>query len=1578
MKRILVNILAILAIFSSCSNSDLGDFQQNDPEPEIKIFELFNDYPALNEMWENIDGRTANDYIQATFDDYNPEMVSFFQKLAELMANSNNAMSGLFGDINEIISVLLNTDIQYHDNPDINQFFNNSGEDYITNLFATLDDLGSGSSPDMAQSILGISRILLKYVLDEKTPSEVQDLINDYMDKVERPGFKNDLIDVSKSLSRLLVRGDVPIWVDGSQAIVTDINLIDTSAHTNTGLGKITKGVHALLFGILNMSKSTGLDHDKIYSLLEDVQNTLIDGKSDVFKSLMLNMESYFTRGGDNYTALPAYSTDTPGVIFSDAELGTSLKNTLSSLKALFVREDRDGALLYDPGSKSYFLERLLKSLMSLGIDWNDTKIEESLYNMIRYDLYGRDRVTDPDSYPASHLESLLFITGITGNFGFEHQADTDEFGAGNGSNLSFQRISDAHGHGLSSEFSLNDALFSLTSRKAGLGINGFGVYMSAYDLIFGGDFAREDRNYRSFLPFNAGERSSNNFYFDYNYGVLRFLTGASIGDYGNANGGNIADNYGQYLNNYTPYSPDGIMQNDVADGVDPGKGVSMMAWTTGAVARSCFNGEGPYYYADPNAEVVNLGGKNYYKYLRPDGRVYAYVNKDNAAWEYVYPAEGSDKEDHLEHIISLSSGSYTIASDQSISISIDDVVTDATVSFLAGTYTIDEIITQIANVIGSQHVGRVGDGLVFIGEKTDPAVARIQVSNGGGGTIVEDILGEPSGTISKYLVTAIRYNRYKSRWHSDFYLMRVDSDNFYSPVDLSGNAQNAGALLYEEIIPEDEPKRACASQEEALYRNFQWVMTEKKMVLVLPLHLRGTTIDALLATREIETVLFQVIDANGWSGLTQCRIFRSNNQWAKAQTYGTSDIPGDYRMNFIVQPVQWIKWVPWLGGGDLFIVDEGVVYDDTMGRGTATPYVVGANIPALWRLAFPRSQLEVVDPSGLNYFNAQVGSRDFTADETDVNWQKRNPFMPFFASLFTVLHEGSDENNHALTKFSNGLTGLLMPYLFFNEGIQGDIARNTWMPRVTGGTEVADYVPNYSHVPMLIPDSQIVGFEDVSAVTPTAYFGGWAAVDYYQPVASPTILSLLIDSDRSDPAKRADGLLAHLLRYNPAAPADENYTESKPRILTKLIDTINDILNSENDDLSGISGYLSSSPVDFDTNSYQLWGPRRKLFYGLEQLLSSMRVTKGRALTLNESLHFPMDTLPPYWFYNSDLRTDGTDNIDFNADEAINEFVGNDDPGTDPITLGGTTVLASGPFKYPNSIAVFPEAGQLREGELLSHKGVAVFDTLDYVPADCSTQIQVYASSRTSGNSVLLTGGNGITDSITCAVNGEGKTEISFTLSSNYANDIISCYYNFDRDANWLTFSDPFDDINTTLNTFLIRGSPYNILETLLSIVDTLNERVDLDDSRLETLLYTLGKLMAYYDTGLGKWIYQGEDEFNPLLRLVKLRLPDLNSVMADPAGDNYHSLLVVLSDLMKENGLMEHLFTTVTIPNYGWENTLQDLSRFLGSSTMAADSDLWPLLSQLLTELSQIKESINDEYIADVTERYGFEYFY
>ncbi len=75
-RFVMVRSLLLCCFFSlwSCGNDEMGDFQQNDPFPEYRLFDIFDDYPSLEEGFKSLDQKEFNvrlaDAVNSNMDSY--------------------------------------------------------------------------------------------------------------------------------------------------------------------------------------------------------------------------------------------------------------------------------------------------------------------------------------------------------------------------------------------------------------------------------------------------------------------------------------------------------------------------------------------------------------------------------------------------------------------------------------------------------------------------------------------------------------------------------------------------------------------------------------------------------------------------------------------------------------------------------------------------------------------------------------------------------------------------------------------------------------------------------------------------------------------------------------------------------------------------------------------------------------------------------------------------------------------------------------------------------------------------------------------------------------------------------------------------------------------------------------------------------------------------------------------------------------------------------------------------------------------------------------------------------------------
>lgn len=662
-------IIFLAAIGSGCGKNDTTKptaennygFQSNvDREEEFEIFSVMKDGRALEEIYNTLDGKEISSLLEGVMeepdengDDNIDEFISFSRTAADLLQDNSDLITKLLNSEAKSIlewltgnnsekQVTLFNNYTIATSYSINAFYPSGEEAQFTDYFYDFLDTLSEEAPDGSKSgmeeITDINYKLFSYFIDTRTKGEVRDDIQDIVDDLLDKDFFEDFTDISKLIGKMLIQTDYPIWIDDEGNSIQRKN-IDPTVHTNTGVGNVVSGVN-LLVKWVNKMMMVKENRDIIAQVIREITNLfnpeLAAQNKKILKTLIYNMEDYFTAGGKIYETDPTYNGN-DDEIYSNTELGQTLREIFPGLVQLMLRSDREASMMVDNEWKKqvYPIHQMVKYLRNLKFDPDEIDIERSLFDLLKYDLYGNDR-TNPDTgaHAISFLENLLFTVTIGNNTGWEDGGTTGEIDP-----LAPDSRKD-HGHGKTVDYlTLNNCLFSMKTHallelgegQGFMGIEDGTAFLGLYDMALR---PTDGENIsRSYNPFHRTEMAESSFYYDQNYGALSFVAGAAIGDAGTPDGGNRTGPPLE-MNTYKAYNPTGRGEIVTAQ------------WVNSWVTRICFNGEGPFYYADPEAKAVTINGKSYYKYMRPNGKVYALVNKDSSTWKYIYPTDKGDAED--------------------------------------------------------------------------------------------------------------------------------------------------------------------------------------------------------------------------------------------------------------------------------------------------------------------------------------------------------------------------------------------------------------------------------------------------------------------------------------------------------------------------------------------------------------------------------------------------------------------------------------------------------------------------------------------------------------------------------------------------------------------------------------------------------------------------------------------------------------------------------------------------------------------------------------------------------------------
>ncbi|TGJ98494.1 hypothetical protein EHQ53_01880 [Leptospira langatensis] len=199
------------------------------------------------------------------------------------------------------------------------------------------------------------------------------------------------------------------------------------------------------------------------------------DAKSSetVLKNLVVNLEKYYTNGGEIYSD-PAFAD------YRDATYPTEFATVLTeAFRYLRPMLGRGGNFTSDP-NVILSLE-MAKNFAKFDFASAVSGVDFSLRELIRLDSLGRDRVNDTSSSPITALESLMFILTLSDTYGFrwENPADTSMMrlepnGSGNGGPMT------------GGVLTVGDSIYSLGSAMTGsLGIKSFMSQSSADGAVF-------------------------------------------------------------------------------------------------------------------------------------------------------------------------------------------------------------------------------------------------------------------------------------------------------------------------------------------------------------------------------------------------------------------------------------------------------------------------------------------------------------------------------------------------------------------------------------------------------------------------------------------------------------------------------------------------------------------------------------------------------------------------------------------------------------------------------------------------------------------------------------------------------------------------------------------------------------------------------------------------------------------------------------------------------------------------------------------------------------------------------------
>ncbi len=1125
MKKILsiaISALFVALTYTGCSQQQMAAFQKNDQEPEYSLLKLFDGFPALHSAVESIDSQKLNDGLgDMMVNGY--ETPEFLRDAVQLVQAP--FLVPMINELHGLLTIAMDTTPVHYDDPTNNDggYYDstNGSIDRLAQFYAAIETVVDNT--DLSADILDIATQVVDYLVDTKTPAEIEEDMGNMMkvrlydenmydetdtasyidlpvgtynlaaphagaissisvpigikitlydaadqsgnsleltssdrcltdnlvgagpanwnNRVQSVKIEYDITKLAKLAGKVTMSCDYPMWVDGSGVPAANRDNANSGAYTtNTDLGNAVKGVIKLLYGLNTIAASDETVRDTIDAMILEDLPGLLNSDPDAttkIENLIVNMANYFAPNeNDGVTSTYESSADyhnpslTTGYV--NASFKETLRDMLPTLVKLFIRNDGSSAQDYSiiNTSNQSPIEALMVSLNKLraaGIDYSDSAnaLEPTLKRTMQYNGRMKDRSSDSSWSQMSYLDHLVYTIGSAYYFGYLTRVGS---ASGEGGYTNFN-----YGHGMATNgiITINDSMFALTSSDAGgalIGIGSCSLGMDSYALALSTRRDQADHIGRSSSSFTASAIGSHKFYMGYDYPTMQLLPSNCAGDAGIPNGGETAVSV---TTDTTNTNAADLAANNYRNDyrtywpkVADGKGVlNTSQFLMGWVARVAWDGQGPYYSTTYANDATHPATTTYNMPVNGPQTVNVYYKPNGEVYAYVYKQSSSPSTWEYFYPNSTQTG--------------------------------------------------IGDDIA------DPADANGQ-----------------------------RANRYKDVVISDYYIIKHGSNYNFPPMNGSGSSYVEGTTgvdkfdlkdisststastyfrLYERIGQNQETTsgsgisvRECATQEEAIYRNVQWFLFEKKMVFIIPMFVNLLDIQSAGA--------FILIEANGAVGLANAKKGSANGRWVKLGSegipatnynpnyansvdYGDSNMPGDGRITVFCKDVNLL----WL---NLVHINAAFLFNSVLGDGYVLPDAVGRNIEPVARMAFLTE--DAVD----------ILSDDRTAT-WDTAWTNRNRLAPVLVALAGTLHDGTKyvpstsgtgyNYNYASPSphkypLADLLEGVLMPlskpmFRRFNTADTGSSPR--WVPRVkseTGATfaYLRPNVTGYGYTPTI------------------------------------------------------------------------------------------------------------------------------------------------------------------------------------------------------------------------------------------------------------------------------------------------------------------------------------------------------------------------------------------------------------------------------------------------------------------------------------------------------------------------------
>ncbi|EOQ88655.1 hypothetical protein LEP1GSC202_2819 [Leptospira yanagawae serovar Saopaulo str. Sao Paulo = ATCC 700523] len=823
----------------------------------IQLFTLFDAFPALKSGLTKLEALEFNIRLNSSLEPIRRNLPNILLNLGYVFNDDRNAIKQTLRFVSDEFQFL---------------------RENKTNLFRSVStsfDKIRRSQLDLLPNLIPVSNQTFQELLRTKSESDVTLSIQRINDNLKDADFISFIKKTELILGKLLIQNE----------------------ETRTGLTNVMSGIFQFKSPEFysSLSKMIGGIGEGFFYQAGIGSGFKSSGTS--LKELFINFEDYYTPQGTKYSS-----------IYSNPSHSGQIRNFLSdfiiNLRQIIVTP----ANLIKNQNQSY-IANIAESYHKLQFTSSLNKANDSLYQMLCLDLFGRNRTLDVSGESISLLEHLLFTIGVTNDFGYYWSNDPSE-----------PQIESSSG----GVITLGDSLFSLSSKLKSVGIVVRNATANSASQVLS-------------LPNSDLAIQNGDTVFGIGIPIGTIVTSV------NATSVQLSNPISSSLNN----SPVTFKRSTSISNL----GISAAIWNSAISGRVKKNGQ---------VENVNLNT--------------AVLSR-------------------IENDVILSNANDPIYSK-----------------------TLPWILASLSSILYS------GQGPYF-NQNRKNSFGQIETIDG---RIYKDSFGND-------LI-------YQKEWNTSKYKIGVrNSENGdVQGVGLGGfeypesDLSNGSHYHITEInIPENE--RAVGSDEEAFYKNFYWLMYQKRYVIIVPVALEalGDTIQDAVYIVIIANGLKGLIDVKPYCNETQCSEFDSG-RWLHANTFIKNDIKSQGNLQnfssiagdscFLVEV--WGYGISASANSNLGFVDDTTfqqVYRLLFSKFNSPsefygpiPPVISAGFPSFERLGF--------------FSEENIREKSFA-----YLWEKRNHLLPIVASIAhtSVLTSDSSQNKNSFILLTNLIQVLNRPFLF-------------------------------------------------------------------------------------------------------------------------------------------------------------------------------------------------------------------------------------------------------------------------------------------------------------------------------------------------------------------------------------------------------------------------------------------------------------------------------------------------------------------------------------------------------------------